>query len=401
MSAPKAAPARAPTTRGWHHRLAFTFALMWHPTRAQVWRSGLIALALAVSTAMPLAFLAINRAAEARLSRDLTAYGANVLIEPRTDTARPSRLAAAELTAPLERSGVPLAKVSLVLGGLARIGRTPASVVAASPEDLAAEQVGLAAGRWPERQGEAVVGRSGATMIGAALGGSIRVEPQETEAPRPGPTGPAVPVTLTIVGLAADVVGSSPALWITPGDAVVLGPRPPVERVLIRVDARGAELDEAAARMARALPFASVRTVRQVADAERRLMDKVLVLLAAVAAVVVVMTVIGVTSMTSAALLERIPTLGLMRAIGATGLEVALLLTGEIVVLGAIAGLAGYLIAAGMTYAVTGAALGGAVWPGADLAALALAAGPALAALAAFPPSLAATRVSPADALRA
>lgn len=367
----------------------YTLHLLWHPTRVQLTRAVLIALALSLATGMPVAFVTVTRGAEARLSKDLTAYGANISVEPVPDAGVP--LAAADVEKGLAEVGVKPSAVAYIRRGLAYAGRQPLATTIADARDLAAGDVPLAEGRWPSGPGEAVVGRSGAGVIRARTGGTVALSSQSGS----------VGTRVRVVGIAADVAGSPPSAWLTAADMGLVAPDPSLARVLLRVDARGADLDAAAAAIGKTLPQASVRSVRQVAETERRLIDRILLMLGAVGLVVVLMTVVSVTAMTSATLLERIPSLGLMRALGATRTQVGLLLGGEIVMVGLGAGVVGYLIAGVLSYAIGLTALAGSLWPGIDLFAGAVLGGMLLAALAATAPAAAATRISPADALRA
>jgi putative ABC transport system permease protein len=367
----------------------YTLRLLWRPTRVQLTRAVLIALALSLATGMPVAFVTVTRGAEARLSKDLTAYGANISIEPAPDAGVP--LAAPDIEKALTEAGVRPSTIAYIRRGLAYAGRQPLATTVADARDLAAGDVPLAEGRWPSGPGEVVVGRSGAGVIRARTGGTV------TLSAKPDSTGTRV----RIVGAAADVAGSAPSVWLTAADKALVAPDPSIARALLRVDARGEALDAAAAAVQKTLPQASVRSVRQVAETERRLIDRILLMLGAVGLVVVLMTVVSVTAMTSATLLERIPSLGLMRALGATRTQVALLLGGEIVLVGLGAGVVGYFIAGVLSYAIGLTALASSLWPGIDLFAGAVVGGMLLAALAATAPAAAATRISPADALKA
>lgn len=367
----------------------YTLYLLWRPTRIQVTRAVLIGVALSLATGMPIAFMTVTRGAEVRLSKDLTAYGANVSIEPALDGGVP--LTAPDIEKALGDAQVKPSTVAYIRRGLAYTGRQPVATTVADARDLAAGDVPLAEGRWPSRPGEAVVGRSGAGVMRARTGGTVALSAQSGSAG----------TRVRIVGIAADVAGSPPSAWLTAADMALVAPDPSLARALLRVDARGEDLEAAAAAISDALPQASVRSVRQVAETERRLIGRILLMLGAVGLVVVLMTVVSVTAMTSATLLERIPSLGLMRALGATRTQVALLLGGEIVLVGLGAGVAGYFIAGVLSYAIGLTALDSSLWPGIDLFAGAIVGGMLLAALAATAPAAAATRISPADALRA
>ncbi len=112
--------------------------------------------------------------------------------------------------------------------------------------------------------------------------------------------------------------------------------------VLVR--GRSGQLEEIVKSIRQAEPSALVKTFRQVALAEKSLLDKIQLLMVLVTIAVLFSAGISVTSTMGANVLERREEIGLMKAIGATNREISYFYISEALLTGLIGGLAGYVL---------------------------------------------------------
>jgi putative ABC transport system permease protein len=140
-----------------------------------------------------------------------------------------------------------------------------------------------------------------------------------------------------------------------------------VSEFLVRADGR--TLDAVAAAIRRSDPALATRTVRQVAEAERSLLDRVRRLLLIVTLCVALVSAIAVGNTQSIVVLERTQEIGLLKAIGSTRRFIVTYFAlegGVIALTGGVLGLvAGIAVAEGIAAGVFGAAIPiePAVWP--------------------------------------
>jgi putative ABC transport system permease protein len=123
--------------------------------------------------------------------------------------------------------------------------------------------------------------------------------------------------------------------------------------VRLMVTAGGDNLQKATAALQPLLPGAKVNEVRQTARTSEGLLAKVKLLMFLVTAVVLISAGSSVTGTMSTTVLERGKEIGLMKAMGATRLEVLLIFCGEAALLGVLGGLAGYLFGSGIAQFIT------------------------------------------------
>lgn len=74
-----------------------------------------------------------------------------------------------------------------------------------------------------------------------------------------------------------------------------------------------------------AIPGVSAKQIRQVAQSEGKVLGKIQILMALLTVVALVSSVLGISNLMSASVLERSKEIGLMKALGASGLQVALI----------------------------------------------------------------------------
>jgi putative ABC transport system permease protein len=103
-------------------------------------------------------------------------------------------------------------------------------------------------------------------------------------------------------------------------------------------------MEQARRRLAAALPTAEVRPLRQVTEAQGDIARRLRVLVASMVILILLLTLLCVLATMAALAVERRLDVGLMRALGGSISRVVSLFLAEAALLGALSGLAGYLI---------------------------------------------------------
>jgi len=173
-----------------------------------------------------------------------------------------------------------------------------------------------------------------------------------------------------------------------------------VSLIALSVDGGADAVSGAATAVARALPTAAARPLRQVAAAQGAILDKLgrmMMLLT-----LVVMTLSGLCLVTTlmTSVVERESEIGLMRSIGAGDLEIVSMFVGEVFLLGITGGLLGTLFGALCARGIGTRLFGAAIQPRAEIVPLVLAISVALCLVSVLVPLRRALAIAPAAALR-
>jgi len=112
----------------------------------------------------------------------------------------------------------------------------------------------------------------------------------------------------------------------------------------LSVSGTSANIGAYAARLAAALPAASVRPIREVTEAEGNLLHRTRLLIASMVALILVLTALCVLATMAALAMERREDVGLMKALGGSIARIVSLFLAEVSVLGAAGGLIGCII---------------------------------------------------------
>lgn len=357
---------------------------------------------LALSSALVFCLVAVSAGVEGQLGKELAAYGANLLVLPRSAPLRfglgalelgpveeERRLAEADvLRLPSAGAGVETVAPAL----LARVSVDGASAGAVGyPFDALRRLNPLwrVAPRWPEG-GEAMAGASLAARLGLAPGSEVEVDAGDRVAR---------------VRLAATVETGGPEdedlflpLALLQG---LTGRAGEVSLALVRADLVSRPADAVARAIEAAVPGAEARTLAQVARAEGALLEKVSRLLLLVTLALGAATAFTVSGTLGVLLLARRQEIGLCLALGAAAPTVRSLLLAEAAASGVAGGLAGCLLGALAAETIAASVFGALVPLGWAPAPLALGTALALALGAALWPVARALQVSPCDTLRA
>ncbi|HSN91502.1 MAG TPA: ABC transporter permease [Anaeromyxobacteraceae bacterium] len=409
-------------------------ALRLHPLRL-----ALVALATAMGAGIAAALLSVASQVEGRLARELRGFGANVVVEPRAAAAPSGAAAPAGALAEAD-----LARILTIFWRHNVVGIAPSLTAPATATGPAGSERALLAGVWFDRTlpraeggalragvvplfpfwrlegrwpasgeaGSAVVGRALADRIGARPGGRISVALPSARADL------AVAGLLESGGFEEEQVlvdlAAAQALLGRPGQVS----RALVSAVTVPLDAFGRRdpggmtrrefekwfctpyVTSVARQVEEAVPGSRARPVWSLAEAEARVLSRLDVLMALLAALALGAAALAVASTFAARVMGRRAEIALMRATGASALDVALLLGTEVAALATAGGLVGAGLAAAAVRGLGAAVFGSPMEPDAALLPLALAGSLAVAALGAVWPVRRALAIDPAGALK-
>ncbi len=171
-----------------------------------------------------------------------------------------------------------------------------------------------------------------------------------------------------------------------------------VSAVLLNVDSR--QLKEVGDRLVASHPLLQVKTLRQVAVAEERILGRIQLLMLLVTAVVLISSVIALGSTMGATVIERREEIGLLKAIGAKRTDIRKFFMVETAMSGLAGSLAGYCAGILAAEAVSQAAFGSFVSVHAAIVLISLFLGLSIAMLSTHFPVRDALKIVPAQILR-
>lgn len=339
-----------------------------------------------------------------RLGRELSAYGANILLLPETT---PLQVGLGSY-----KIGMLGPKADIRLEDLKKLRTAP---VAAQVENYAPGLVATvkvsgrdagAAGypfdtlqklnplwhvepRWPRSDSEAMIGEILANRLGIKTGDNVEVSSGERKA------------AVRIVSKVETGGGEDRNIFVS---LTVLqrltGRSGAASMALVRVKTCCQPVDKTGAQISEQVPGVEARTLRQVASAEESLLKKVTRLLWFVTIVVSAATAFTVAGTIGALLLGRRHEIGLCMALGATAGRMRLLFLSEAAFSGLAGGAAGCLLGAVAAEAVSRSVFGAPFDLGFSAALPAVAAPLLISVLASLRPVVKALRISPCEALR-
>jgi putative ABC transport system permease protein len=285
-----------------------------------------------------------------KLTREFRTLGANLVISSRQNSqiAEPSGGAATSASSP------GLMDASAVLPVVER-ARTP-DVVAAAPylyvvARTANTQV-VVAGTWLDQQQaleptwklegswiasredneHCLVGRNVARQFGLALGSQLELAYLANS------------MQLKVAGIVDAGGAEDNQIFVNlPVAQNLAGLQGKIEVVQLSVSGAGAAISQYAAQLAGALPQFDVRPLRQVTDAEGRLLGRTQLLIVSMIVLILVLTALCVLATMAALAMERREDVGLMKALGGSISRIVGLFLAEVGVLGAAGGFIGCL----------------------------------------------------------
>ena len=315
--------------------------ILWRLLYASRGRLALAVLAVASGAAVCAALLNLDLDATDKLTREFRVLGANIVVSAAQngDAAATLDAAAAQQVEELRLPEVVGVAPYLYLSAQAQAGGNSAAVILAGTWlDEAARM-----NSWWKVDGNRVsardngsdcmIGEQAASRLGLIPGQSVRIKYAARE------------VTLRVTGIVT--AGSSEDNQIFIGlplaqELAGLGAR----ASLIQVTARGSapEIESVIRRLSLALPGLEVRPLRQLAQAEGRLLERIRGLLFGTILLILVLTSLGVLAAMAGLALERRRDVGLMKALGGSVRRIMRFFLAEATAIGFAGGVLGFII---------------------------------------------------------
>lgn len=315
--------------------------ILWRLLYASRARLALAVIAVASGAAVCAALLNVDLDATDKLTREFRVLGANIVVSaPQTgDAAATLDTGEVNTIAQLRLPEVVAAAPYLYLSAEAQAGGNSAAViVAGSWFDEAARMNSWwkVDGNWVntrDNRSDCMIGEQAAARLGLIPGQSVKIDYAGREA------------TLRVAGIVTS--GSSEDSQIIIGLPLAqelsgLGAR----ASLIQVVARGSapEIEDVIRRLSVALPGLEVRPLRQLAQAEGRLLERIRGLLFGTVLLILVLTSLGVLAAMAGLALERRRDVGLMKALGGSVHRIMRFFLAEATAIGFAGGIFGFLV---------------------------------------------------------
>lgn len=385
--------------RGLAARRLATFALVVYRSltlRGNRLRIALAAIVVGAATVSALTSLYFD--ISVKMSQELRAFGANVIISPQ---------GAGQAEGQAER-GVDVALLQQAIGGMAGeklIGGTPylyglvrldlgnAVLVGAQFEGLRAispywqVEGGWVTADFDERN--AMVGRRLAQGMGLGIGSTVTI------------TGGPASARVTVKGIVDTGENEDDQIFVNLSLAQkLLGLPGRADFALASVAAQGPEADALTAAVGERFPALKARPIRKVSEADGQILEKIEVLMALVVAIILVITTLSVNATLTAMIAERTPQIGLQKALGAANGSVVLQILTETAIICLVAVTLGLLLGFGLAQILGQAVFGAWVTFRPVVAPLTLGLSLAAALAAAILPVRSIVNVVPAQVLR-
>ncbi|PYY06199.1 MAG: ABC transporter permease [Acidobacteria bacterium] len=353
--------------------------------RAAVLRRGRAAsalLAMVVAAAVATAMLNLYADVEAKLRKEFRSYGANVVVMGKDGTALPSdALSRVRSTLGGETIAVPFAYI------VART-RDGQSVVVAGTDLGLVRQLNRwwSVTAWPSENGAALVGTRAATLVSRA-GKPFDLSFQ-------GRT-----IHLTTGGILQTGAAEDSRIYLNlPAFEAWTGVEP--STIEIAVNGSTQEINATIPRLARQLSAAQVRPLRQIVEAEARVLGKTRAALLAAAALIILTSALCLLATLTGWVFDRRRDFAIMKALGASERLLNGFFAAEAAALGVIGALVGFVIGIGLAAWIGRVNFHASVGPRVSVLPVVLAGSVAVALLSATLPISLLRRVEPAIILR-
>jgi len=288
-----------------------------------------VVLAISVVTAL----VTLSSGVNDKIGKELRQYGANMIVTDKTGAQMKREIA--ESLASVSES---IRDASLQVYGLAGANGSSIEVIAMERGKMTGFHV---QGSLPEKDYEIMIGVDLQGKIGAGIGEKVLFENGHE---------------FLVKGIFEKGTEEDSAVVIELGAAPVLLGTNGISAVLLNVEP--GHLDKVREAIAGSYPGLDIKTVRQVAIAEERILGRMQLLIVLVTLAVVFASVIALGSTMSANVIERTEEIGLMKAIGAAPKSVRNFFVAEAGLAGAAGAAVGYVLGLGAAEAVSKAAFG-------------------------------------------
>lgn len=322
------------------------------------------------------ALVSVSLGIRGKIGAELKQYGANMIV---TDPSG-KEIGNAEAAGIQGVSGF-ITAASFQLYGTAQVKGNTVEVIGAEIGTMQGYRI---RGRGPAAPGEVMIGVNLENSLQVREGGRLRFDGATNE--------------VTVSGVFERGSDEDSAMIMPLRSAQRLLAAAGVSAVLLNADPR--HLGEVEQAILRQYPSLEVKTLRQVAVAEERILSRVQLLMLLVTGVVLFSSVIALGSTMGANVIERLEEIGLMKAVGATRGDVRRFFVSEAALAGLAGGVTGYALGIAAAEAVSKTAFGSSIPVNLFIGPLALLLGVSIAVLATYVPVRDAMKVVPARILR-
>jgi len=373
------------------------------------------ALGVGVGVAALIAVLTIARAGEERIYAELDKYGPNMMVMPAVNDMdmqlgdlRLGSLAVGDNYIAQEK----LAEIRQIADGAIRealgiedegdittiapklymnaeVKGTSVMVVGFDPEQerLIKSWWSLSRGDYPRQQNEAILGARASAILDIDLGDSISIKEQE----------------VTVVGILGETGSNDDYHIFVPMETVqkAFDKEGLISSADIRALCSACPVEFIADAINNTIPGVRAVAVKQIAETEMNLMNKVNRFMLVLAGITLAVGSLGVVNTMMSSVYERVKDIGIMKAVGASRSQIIKMFLYESLVVGLAGGVLGYIVGTLLSYAI-----GPLIFEGLAvnyvLQYLPLALGMAIlvAAVASVYPAYRASKISVADSLR-
>jgi putative ABC transport system permease protein len=338
--------------------------LLWNLLRASRARLAVALLALISGAAVTSALINLDLDMERKLTQEFRTLGANLVVSSpgaaageEGNTGSPDLLEESVLTK-IEAARTPaVVAVAPYLYLVAQGGNGQPVVVAGTWLDQTQkiEPWWKLEGQWISSRadlGRCIVGRSAARQLGVTPGSPVELRYLDRT------------VKLTVAGI-ADAGGTEDnQIFVNlPVAQQLAGRAGRAGLVQLSVAGSSKEIQTFADHLGAMLPSLQVKPIRQIAEAEGRLLDRIRFLIFAMVVLILVLTALCVLATMAALAMERHKDVGMMKALGGSIDRIVALFLSEVSVLGAAGGLIGYLIGIGLSRWIGERVFGAAITP--------------------------------------
>lgn len=314
--------------------------ILWRLLYASRGRLALAILAVASGAAVCAALLNLNLDATDKLTREFRVLGANIVIS----AAETSDASATIDDGTMQQIHdlhleIVAAAPYLYLSGVANAGQNSTPVILAGTwfDEIARMNSSWKVdGHWVsprDSQSDCMIGERAASSLGVLPGQSVKVNYAGRKA------------TLRVAGIVTAGGSEDSQIFIGLPLAQELGLEK--SRVsLIQVSANGsaAAMENVIRRLSAALPELQVRPLRQIADAEGRLLERIRGLLFGTVVLILALSSLGVLAAMAGLALERRRDVGMMKALGGSVRRIMRFFLAEAMAIGLAGGICGFIV---------------------------------------------------------
>ena len=315
--------------------------ILWRLLYASRGRLALAVIAVASGAAVCAALLNLDLDASDKLTREFRVLGANVVVSAAqtsdvTDTIDAATTKEIENLRLTEIAGV---APYLYLSAKAHAGANTAPVIVAGvwfDEVKRMNSWWKVDGTWVDARDnrtDCMIGEEAAARLGLVPGTTLNVAYGDREA------------TLRVAGIVTAGSSEDNQIFIGMPLAQELG-RQATRASLIQISARGSapEIEDVIHRLSIALPGLEVRPLRQLADAEGRLLERIRGLLFGTVLLILALSSLGVLAAMAGLALERRRDVGLMKALGGSVRTIMRFFFAEATAIGLAGGILGFIV---------------------------------------------------------